>query len=454
MNCSPRNSGVTPTFTKVDGQWIPDIVNAKAEEHKDNPLTSKLEWQKTVNAGNGLKQTIATFSTTLSTFKVGLNFDLEFKRWCTIEVEVRETVGKLNRYLESFSGFSKQLVDTAAALLEKFRNRRDTTSLFLRTAGVPTCLAKAIADYWHASVDTTTAEHGIVSVGEVTGNMTQLDMDELCRGCVYLRIDDTPGGNEWSTQAKEHWTASKAALEQASNEYVTQCIERGTHHSHHYLVKDVVARYPFSTSVFAPLDDVPAEMQICKKYDYDGRHLSQPERGQRMTIQGVSGVTCFVVLDRELARAADPLDRWIGSAHHTALAQCQVWAVRPGDVLYVSFGMVAIPLAVDIGKDGYLQARKSQRIKRKDDYNSYLVHLLYDKDMDARHPAESRNFVNALWLQSQPYIDAGMRSNAGVVAWSAMLAASPRTEAAAIAPESVAGGNGQQITGAAGADTA
>jgi len=292
---------------------------------------------------------------------------------------------------------------------------RDTKSSRLRAIGVPTSLAKAVADYHHdLASDRVLA---VKKAGPWDALDPGADLEVVLNQAQYVKCGVGSETNEFAKQISEHYASQRASLEARAAEFAAVDIERNSDHSHHALVEG--PEFPWqAVPFFKPVEKLQTFMHLIRTYVVDQRICMVPWRAQRHWIQCVIGHLMICMLPPSDASVHTDLDAFLQSGHHAALTQAPIYRLEPGDALLVPFGSVPVFLAVEYSNQGALEIprRSKKTVREIKDYAAYTVSLAFDKEKDAGRPVETQVFVLSQFLAGLPRMGSTTRGSEGVEA--------------------------------------
>ena len=91
--------------------------------------------------------------------------------------------------------------------------------------------------------------------------------------------------------------------------------------------------------------------------------------------------------------------------------------MNPGDVLFVPFGWLAIPVALTVDQKEQFTKRGKCAPRRPEEYCSYLVHLVFDRELDSKHPPETKSFVLSNFVAGCNWLASSVRVLEAVQLW-------------------------------------
>ena len=185
------------------------------------------------------------------------------------------------------------------------------------------------------------------------------------------------------------------------------------------------AMWPWGTaSATFSAADLSLCLHIARQYHLDNRACIWPWWLQRCVIEQITGCQFVIVLLAELAtKIPDDIDRWLADQHYTALSECEVYLLEPGDHLMLPFGSAALPVAAVRCEDGSFDLTRKKKGSKvsPSDFCSYVVHVPFDAASDEKHPLEIKSAILARYISACNWVPAAWRGNARVVAWKAAL---------------------------------
>ena len=132
---------------QVGDEYIHVVVAARALKHAGHVHLKTFDHAKHCETLTVSVKQAVDFQKAIDSWKMPNYVDHHFQEWYEIEEAMKASDAKLRRYMVSFDEWDSDQKAQSNSLLSKFRGRRDTMSLKFRAAGVPTVLAKAIADH-------------------------------------------------------------------------------------------------------------------------------------------------------------------------------------------------------------------------------------------------------------------------------------------------------------------
>ena len=342
-------------------------------------------------------------------------------------------VQQLARYDESLKGFEDKELASDKNQLVVYRGGRDKISNALRGVSVPTCIAKVMADFFHASVSGDPYKE-LKDAEKAMGPLIDgSNLDVLVHEPQLFLYGKHLEDNAIAKAAAEHFNEHKALIEKQTASFAMGCIEKPADHSHHFLDTRTVKPFPFTcSSYFKAVDDVQPSLHLARKYCIDQRIFCMHWRGQRCVVQCAVGNMIVCVMPPSLARTVSDFSNCFDKQHYNFLAMCPCYRLGPGDCLYIPFGSAAIPMGVDIeAKSNELKVAKSKRTRVAGDYCSYLIHLPFDVSRDSGHELETKSFSLAQYIAAAAFIADDVRKLDGVKAWASKMSEAPPSAAQA-----------------------
>jgi len=251
------------------------------------------------------------------------------------------------------------------------------------------------------------------------------DFGQVATTAHCLPASFTSSANPWFEHNCTHFAKNMDAMLALANEYVAKAVEAGVNHSHHLLDSDAVEAWPFNAEngVWEATVGIKPVLQTLRRYFVDTRHISDPGKAQRRVVQMLRGEMLAVLIPCAMARLEPDLGTWLKNGHHSALNECDVFHLTPGDALLVPLGVVPVFMGLRL-EDRKLVVDTNSKSKRSaDQYSCFVSHLPFSVALDRRHPEESQQFAVASFLQCSSAVPGKIRNHAGVEKWRQALEA-------------------------------
>ena len=335
-----------------------DIIRRRAADHQGNQMVAALDWSTTAQAAQRACEKLVAYQKDFKASKMPVHFDERFAAFTELEKEANAHMSKVSRYMVSFDEFDAEVQVKNAKEIGAVRDKRDKLSVKIRALSVPAVLTKAVSDF----------ETGLLEVDAGTSpgksmpapTPTTVLEEEFGRPRKFA-YDEPAQGNKWAEGNVVHFNANKDAIEKETARFANSCVERGVNHSHHTLEPSQVAAWCFGADkFFTPSSDVKPILSIIRTYCLDNRPCIVPLKSQRQVIQCGVGHLMVAVLDAATARGIPDVDAFLADSHYTVLSNVPVFALSPGDSLYVPMGHVALCLAVARDKDGAMVVERKK----------------------------------------------------------------------------------------------
>ena len=183
----------------ADGAYFYKQLQERAEHDKYKDKASKLDWRNHTSAAEATVAKATDLKTRIGAFSMPLDWAEIFQEWSGLEAKLRSQLQKMQRYVQSFDDYDRDMSMQAADTKDKFTGARDKVSLGLRRVGMSAALAKAVAE---AIVSWFNPNHVMSKVPEPMQTPTQAtDMFETCSHPVYLLCAKDNATNPFQVQA-------------------------------------------------------------------------------------------------------------------------------------------------------------------------------------------------------------------------------------------------------------
>ena len=384
-----------------------------------------LGWEAIVQNCDDDKTKLVEFINKVAEWKVPLNLSLTLQLFSSMQEDAHKNYQKLCRYEQSIADYYAAVAAGTQSALDAWRSSRGHDSLAMRAVGVPAPLAKRAADLKQSKLDG--SQPCAIHFPAMSPPTADEDMALTFRSPVCVPFDPVADTNPFQKACSEWSTQNQAVLEERTSFHANECCERAANHSHHMMEVEKVSAFPFGAGgcPIQTATGVNAMLHMIRNYVHDGRDLVWPWAFQRVDITSVIGTLFVCVLEPELARKAINVDSFLQQAHHSALSNCPIYSLSPGDSLVLPLGTRPLFLAYmnDIKKPGELEVPKMKKTSPRlpQSYSSFVVSLPFDSTSDRTQSPEAKVSALKAYVGALNWIPSRIRGLPHVNAWKKAL---------------------------------